>query len=171
MKKILLILSIGLCVNICSTAQTSSDRPTIFLEYDPTSNRMPLTDVKEINLSEIFQEIEIRGDITLILTNEPANKLLAKGNPKDLRRIKTTIKDRKLIVDARGKITFSKLIIYIPVINAALLVTNGETEIFSLGTIKSKELKIILNGDSRVSLNYEGKLKILPGKGYELVNK
>jgi hypothetical protein len=50
-------------------------------------------------------------------------------------------------------------------------VTNGETEIFSLGTIMSKDLKIILNGDSRISVDYEGKLKILPGKGYALVNK
>jgi hypothetical protein len=170
MKKIFFILSMGLCVTIYTPAQTSSDRPTIFLEYDPTGDRMPLTDVKEIKLSEIFQEIEIRGDITLILTNEPASKLLAKGNAKDLSRIKTTIKNGKLIIDAREKVTFSKLILYIPIVDADLLVTNGETEIFSLGTIKSKDLKIILNGDSRVSVNYEGKLKILPGKGYELMS-
>jgi hypothetical protein len=96
---------------------------------------------------------------------------LAKGNPKDLNHIKTTLKNRKLLIDAQGKISSSKLTIYIPVINAALLVTNGKTEIFSLGTIKPKDLKIILNGDSRISVNYEGKLKILPGEGYDLVNE
>jgi hypothetical protein len=161
----------GLCVTIYTTAQTASNRPTTFSEYNPTSSRMPLTGVKEIDLPEIFEEIEIRGDITLILTNEPASKLLVKGNPKDLSRIKTTLKNRKLLIDAQKKSSFSKLIIYIPVINADLLVTNGETEIFSLGTIMSKDLKIILNGDSRISVDYEGKLKILPGKGYALVNK
>jgi hypothetical protein len=35
----------------------------------------------------------------------------------------------------------------------------------------SKDLKIILNGDSRVSVNYEGKLKILPGEGYAIAYK
>jgi hypothetical protein len=50
-------------------------------------------------------------------------------------------------------------------------VTNGETEILSLGTIKSKDLEIILNGHSRISVNYTGKLKILPGLGYALLDK
>jgi hypothetical protein len=171
MKKIFLILSIGLYLNISTTAQTTSNKPTTFSEYNPSGIRMPLTGVKEINLSEVFQEIEVRGNITVILTNEPTSKLLAKGNPKDLNHIKTTLKNRKLLIDAQGKISSSKLTIYIPVINAALLVTNGKTEIFSLGTIKPKDLKIILNGDSRISVNYEGKLKILPGEGYDLVNE
>jgi hypothetical protein len=127
--------------------------------------------VKEINLPEVFQEIEVRGDITLILTNEPVSKLLIKGNPKDLNRIKTTLINRKLLIDAQKRSSFSKLTVYIPVINADLLVTNGETEIFSLGTLKSKDLKIILNGHSRISVNYEGKLKILPGVGYALLDK
>jgi Putative auto-transporter adhesin, head GIN domain len=170
MKKIFLILSMGLCVNMSTTAQTASNRPTTFSEYNPTSSRMPLSGVKEIDLPGVFQEIEIRGNITVILTNEPDSKLLAKGSPKDLSRIKTTLKDRKLLIDAQKKISFSKLTIYIPVTNADLLVTNGQTEIFSLGTIKS-DLKIILNGDSRISVDYTGKLKILPGKGYELVSK
>jgi|KBSSwiStaDraftv2_1062776.scaffolds.fasta_scaffold137548_2 hypothetical protein len=171
MKKIFLILSMGLCVNMSTTAQTASNKPTTFSEYNPTNGRTPLTGVKEINLPEIFQEVEIRGDITVVLTNEPASKLLAKGNPKDLSRIKTTLKNRKLLIDAQKRSSFSKLTIYIPVRNADLLVTNGVTEIFSLGTIMSKDLKIILNGDSRVSVNYEGKLNILPGAGYALVDK
>jgi hypothetical protein len=171
MKKILLILSIGLCVNISITAQTASARPSMFSEYNPTGDRMPVKGVKEIDLPGVFQEIEIRGNITVILTNEPDSKLLARGNPKDLSRIKTTLKDQKLLIDAQKKISFSKLTIYVPVTNADLLVTKGQTEIFSLGTITARDLKIILNGDSKISVDYKGNLKILPGLGYALVDK
>ena len=171
MKKIFLILSMGLCVNMSTSAQTASKRSTAFSEYNSAGSRLSLTGVKEIDLPETFQEIEIRGDVTLILTNEPTGKLLAKGNPKDLSRIKTTLKNQKLFIDAQKKSSFSKLTIYVPVTNAELLVTNGETEILSLGTIKSKDLEIILNGHSRISVNYTGKLKILPGLGYALLDK
>jgi len=171
MKKILLILSMGLSVNISTTAQSTSNRPATFSEYNPTNGRTPLTSVKEIDLPGAFQKIEVRGDITVILINEPTNKLLAKGNAIDLGQIRITLKNRKLLIDAQKKSSFAKLTIYIPVINADLLVTNGETEIFSLGTIKSKDLKIILNGDSRISVNHEGKLNVVPGEGYALVNK
>ena len=143
MKKIFLLLSMGLCVNISITAQTTSNRPATFSEYNPTNGRTPLTSLKEIDLPGVFRKIEVWGDITVILTNEPTSKLLAKGNAKDLGHLKITLKNQTLSIDAQKKSSFSKLTIYIPVVNADLLVTNGETEIFSLGTIKSKDLKII----------------------------
>ena len=41
------------------------------------------------------------------------------------------------------------------------LIINGDSEIFSAGTIQSRDLEILLDGTSLVSVKYLGTLKIL----------
>lgn len=128
----------------------------------------PVTLSRRIELVKAFNEVEVLGDVTIILTNNLEGKVLFHGDPKDVRFAKATIKNKKLIIDANNKRSFSKMTVYLPASGFNSLITSGKTEILSSGTIKVHDLEILLNGSSLVSINYDGKLRVTPGTGYEL---
>jgi hypothetical protein len=124
---------------------------------------------REIQLNKPFDEVEVVGDVTIILTNSFEGRVLFFGDINDLQLAKATIKNQKLIIDANRKNTRNKFTVYLPATGIDLLTTAGKTEILSSGTIKTRNLEILLNGSSLVSVNYDGKLTVTPGTGYELV--
>ncbi|MBC7886791.1 MAG: DUF2807 domain-containing protein [Ferruginibacter sp.] len=125
-------------------------------------------DRKEINIGEAFQQVEVRGDVTLVLSNGPAGGLLLEGNQKDISGVKTILKNGQLVIDAAKKKSFAKLVVYIPAADIKSLIVYGAAEIFSSGKIKTPELEIILNGESFVTVNYEGIVKVTAGEEYYL---
>ena len=129
----------------------------------------PLIRSREVELLKAYYEVEVIGDVTIILTNNLEGKILFRGDPKEIEAAKATIKNRKLIIDAYRKRSSNKLTVYLPVSTIRLLVTSGKTEVLSSGTIKTRDLEIFLNGSSFVSVRYDGKLNIVPGTGFELV--
>ena len=129
------------------------------------------TESKKIDLVETFNEIEVRGnDIRIILTDNLDGQLVFQGYSKDVKVAKATVINGKLIIDASHKKTYTELKLYMSIANVRSLVTFGKMEISSSGTIKTQDLKLILNGSSLVSINHDGKLKIIPGRGYEIAN-
>jgi Putative auto-transporter adhesin, head GIN domain len=126
------------------------------------------TEQKEINLTEKFKQIEVKGNITVVLTNETVTRLTLQGNARDLSKVNASVKDEKLVIDAEKKRGYSKLIVYVPASNASSLVINGDTNVYSSGAIKIDDLAITLNGVSSVSLRYQGKVKVTPGVEYYL---
>ncbi|HEX5654765.1 MAG TPA: DUF2807 domain-containing protein [Chitinophagaceae bacterium] len=141
---------------------TSSDSVAQAFSY------VPFIDQKEVNLSGEYRQVETRGEITVVLVNEPAGRLLLTGNQKDLDCLKTSVNNQELIVDAEKKKSFTPLTLYLPVAGITSLVINGDAEIYSLGTIKADDLKITLNGVSQLAVTYEGRVKVFPGKGFDL---
>ena len=132
-------------------------------------SQTPLVESREVELLKAYNEVEVIGDVTIILTNNLEGKILFRGDPKEVEAAKATIKNRKLIIDADRKRSFNKLIVYLPVSTMRLLITSGKTEILSSGTIQTPDLEIFLNGSSFVSVRYDGKLNIVPGAGFEVI--
>ena len=126
---------------------------------------------KKIDLIGTFNEIEVRGDdIRIILTDNLDGQLVFQGNSKDVKVANATVINGKLIIDASRKKSFDEFKVYMSAANIRSLVTFGKMEILSSGTIKTRDLKIILNGSSMVSINHDGRLKVVPGTGYEIAN-
>ena len=123
---------------------------------------------REIPIDKPFDQVEVMGDVTIILTNNFEGRLILHGDIDDLQLAKASVKNRKLIIDAKRKKRDNKLTLYLPVSGLDMLTTSGKTEVISSGTIKTKNLEILLYGSSIVSINYEGKLRVTPGTGYEL---
>jgi hypothetical protein len=130
----------------------------------------PATVLREVRLTESFDEIKVLGNVTIILTNNLEGSVVFRGNPRDVQHAKATIKNGKLMIDANRASSFTRFTVYVPVSNVNSLITSGQTEIFSSGTIRTQDLEILLNGSSSVSVKYDGKLKVIPGTGYELVS-
>ena len=134
-----------------------------------TYYQTPLIESREVELFKAYNEVEVIGDVTIILTNNLEGKILFRGDPREVEAAKVTIKNRKLIIDADRKRSLNKFTVYLPVSAMKLLITSGKTEILSSGTIKAHDLEIFLNGSSFVSVRYDGKLNIVPGPGFELI--
>ena len=79
----------------------------------------------------------------------------------DLERVQASVKNERLVIKAEMKKRKSKLTVYIPIGNIASLIINGDTEVYSSGTIKTIDLEILLNGTSLGSVKYLGGLKVL----------
>jgi hypothetical protein len=132
-------------------------------------NRSPVVDRKEINVSEPFQQIEVRGNVNVILTNAPAGYILLEGNYKDIGHVETILGKGKVVIDAQEKQSFSNLNVYVSSANLSSLTINGDGDVRSLGTVKTSELELILNGIVGVEVRNEGKVKVIPGEGYDLL--
>lgn len=124
---------------------------------------------KEIDINGCFQQIRISGDVTVFLTNGPTNKLWLKGDLYNLDRVKVNVRNGTLTVNAQRK-TRSKLDVHVSIAGIASLIVDGDTEIFSSGTIMTKDLHIVLNGTSMVSVKYHGGLNVIAGERAELID-
>lgn len=125
------------------------------------------TDHQEISITGEYKHIEVWGNVTVMLTDATSDKLLLEGNAKNFNRVKATVNDGRLEITAVKKKSLSKLIIYVPAKDAKSLIVNGDAEIF--GVVRTDDLKILLNGASKVRVRYSGKLKIEPADGYDLM--
>jgi putative autotransporter adhesin-like protein len=134
-------------------------------------SQTPLIQSREVELLKAYTEVEVIGDVTIILTNNLEGKILFRGDPKEVEAAKAIIKNRKLIIHAHRKRSRNKFTVYLPVSTISSLITSGKTEVLSSGTIKTPNLEILLNGSSFVSVRYDGKLNVVPGTGYDLIER
>ena len=125
---------------------------------------------QEINNSLALENVEITGEVTVVLTNSQNRTIRLQGSSKDISVVKTTEKDRTVEINAEKKRTASKLIVYLPVAKMHSLRVTGNAQIFSSGDIKVDDLEIILNGNAMVKVYCYGNLKVKPAEGYELIN-
>lgn len=130
--------------------------------------QQPVIESREVELMKQFNEVEVVGDVTIILTNNLDGKILLQGEAEEIRLAKTFIKNKKLVIDVNRKKSLKKFVVYLPASKLNLLTTTGKTEIRSSGTINTSNLEIYLNGSAFVSVRYVGKLNVVPGAGYEL---
>lgn len=96
---------------------------------------------KEVVIQDYFVEVEVKGEITVILTTAPAGELMVEGNVLDVATVKTSVKKGRLIIEADKKKCNSKLTVFLSVTNVDTLIINRESEIFSFGKIKVVSFK------------------------------
>ena len=130
----------------------------------------PLIEIKKIDIAETFNKIEVRSNAVIVLTNNLTNSVVLRGDAGDLEQATARVRKGKLIINANKNYNAGKFIIYLPVGNINSLVTSGNTQILSAGTIKVSDLEILLSGSSHVSIRHEGNLRITPATGYEITD-
>ena len=104
----------------------------------------------------------------MILTNEPSGTITIEGKEKDINRIRHSVKNNELVIDARRKNYFNKLIIYLPATTLQSMQVNGDGNISSTGMLQSEELYLTLNGAIDVKIKTTGKLHVDAPKELEL---
>ena len=128
-----------------------------------------VVDYKELSNGQAVERIEVRGDVSIVLTNALGTNIMLEGNNKDIAVVKTTVKNGTLEINAEKRKTLTKLTVYLPVNDIHSIIVTGNAQISSSG-VSVDNLDITLNGDSFVQVNHQGKLRIIPGAGYEMTD-
>lgn len=123
---------------------------------------------REVKVESTFQSIRIDGNIGVILTNDPAGTVSLEGKEKDLDRIRYTVKNNTLIVDAQRKNSFDDVTVYISAIRLQSIKGNGDMDISSGDMLEVDDLRIFLNGNINVNVKTKGKLSIDAPDEYDL---
>jgi hypothetical protein len=124
---------------------------------------------KEMKFETSFQSVRIDGDISIVLTNDPAGTLRAEGSEPTLNNIRYKVKNSELTIDAHRKNHLDKLTIYLSVATLKSMLVNGDANIFSTDIIKLENLQIWLNGITTVKVTTTGKVNVDASDAYELV--
>ena len=98
-------------------------------------------DRKEISITDVFSEVEVKGEITVILTTQPAGEIMVEGNANDLYTVKASVKKGRLVIEADKRKCPSKMTVFVSVNNVDTLIINRESEIFSFGKIRMLSFK------------------------------
>lgn len=127
---------------------------------------------KKIVLPEKIQEVEINGDVSIILTNDAPGSVYVDGMPAYTELVTVTTKKGKLTVSDGNKSRFFKTTIYIPAADVHSITVNGNTTISSEEIIDTDKLLITLNGISvvKVSSSKKGKINVKAAGEFELDN-
>jgi hypothetical protein len=123
---------------------------------------------KEVKVEAPFQRACIDGDISMILTNEPAGTLMMEGNEEAVNKIRYSVKNNELIIDAHRKNRLGELTIYLSAATLKSMLVNGDAHISSIDIIKPDNLQIWLNGNINVKVKTTGKVSIDAYPGYDL---
>jgi len=146
--------------------------PSLFLLFsfrpggDTEGRKLPVIQ-KEV-IVDPFQTVRINGDISMVLTNEPAGTLVVEGNENDVNRIKYIVKNNELTIDAHRKNRLDEITIYLSAATLKSMLVNGDGNISSIGIIKPADLHIWLNGNVDIKVKTTGKISVDSYDSYEL---
>jgi hypothetical protein len=113
---------------------------------------------KQLKIESAFQSIRIEGDISLVLTNDPAGTVIIEGKENELKKINPVFEKKILIIDVHRKQLFTKFTIYLSAITLQTIQLNGDGNISSIDFIRSECLRISLNGNIKVKVKTMGKI-------------
>ena len=113
---------------------------------------------KQLKVDSSFRGIRIDGDISVILTNDPAGTVVIEGRANEMKKIKAGFEKNILIIYAKRKPLFAKLTLYLSAITLQSIQLNGDGNISSNDFIKSERLHMSLNGDIEVDVKTMGEL-------------
>ena len=125
---------------------------------------------KTVNIEDFFRNVTIHGNISVVFTTEAPRMVIIEGKAKNISHIKATVKNSRLIIDARSAKNLAGTTVYISSSMVKSLNVNGDGTVTSDGIMRTKDLLITLNGNSLVHLASaeKGKIKVEAADGYEL---
>jgi len=152
-KPFMLVFALGILMTV--HGQVNEHSPTVISH-------------KEVTNSRTFENVELSGDVILILTNEKTNDVTLLGDSNDIDAVIMTEKDNKLQINATRARAVSTLVVYVPAAKMHSLKITGYSRVFSSGEIVVDDLEITLKGNSIVRVSHYGKLTVKPAQGYEM---
>ena len=135
--------------------------PSLFLllSFKPGDGEKKLSVVrKELKVESPFKSIRLEGNVSVVLTNDPAGTIIIEGKENLVNKIRTVFENNTLIVDVIPNHWFAKITIYLSAKTLQSLQLNGDGKISSIDFIQSDHLHISLNGDIKVKVKTMGQI-------------
>ena len=113
---------------------------------------------KELKIKGNFKSIRLEGNVSVVLTNDPAGTIIIEGKENLVNKVRAVFENNTLIVVVNPNHWFPKLTIYLSAKTLQSLQLNGDGNISSIDFIQSDNLHISLNGDIKVKVKTMGQL-------------
>ncbi len=133
----------------------------LLCSFKPAENNQPQESPivkKELKISERFKRIRFEGNVSVLLTNDPAGTIIIEGKENLVKRISGVFENNTLIVNVNHHRWFAKLTIYLSAKTLQSLQINGDGNISSIEFIQSDHLHISLNGYIKVKIKTIGQI-------------
>jgi len=126
---------------------------------------------KTIVVGDIFQQLEVWGNIEIVLTPDLSDSIIVEGSTVDINLV--GIKLKKGTLSVRGKwispTSTTKLIIPAAMLNT--IKVYGNAVISSAGELAMPELRVYLDGEARVKIRSRGHVNVEASDGYYLTKE
>ncbi|MBC7902520.1 MAG: DUF2807 domain-containing protein [Gemmatimonadaceae bacterium] len=134
-----------------------------------TSSPVPEnTTSREIAFVTSFNQVEVWGNVTIVLVEDSCQNLLVTGATREVNRLSARVRKNRLTINASYTDNNEVMTVYVSASMLKLLVINGNATIRTEGAIKSENLKIVLNGASDLKITSFGKVAVTAGEGITL---
>ena len=127
-----------------------------------TANTIAGTDNKIISTvlakGVVYEMIVVNNDIDVVLTESPVNEIMVTGEEESVSLVKHHVKRGVLTISSKMGSLKGKATVYISVSGLRKLEVNGKSKIVSQGSLNSKNLKVIVNGEAKFDLKNNGQI-------------
>ena len=126
---------------------------------------------RTIVLHEIFQQLEIWGNVEIVLTPEMSDSITIEGTTVDINLVGIKLKHGTLSVRAKwvNQSTTTKIII--PAAMLTSVQVYGNAIVSSAGELSAPQLKVFLDGEAQVKIKSRGKVNVEASDGYYLTKE
>jgi hypothetical protein len=106
----------------------------------------------------VYEMIVVNNDIDVVLTESPVNEIMVTGEEESVSLVKHHVKRGVLTIGSKKGSLKGKATVYISVSGLKKLEVNGKSKVTSQGTLNSKSLKVIVNGEAKFDLKNNGSI-------------
>ncbi|MBS1600437.1 MAG: DUF2807 domain-containing protein [Bacteroidetes bacterium] len=123
---------------------------------------------RTIVLHDIYQRLEIWGNIEIVLTPEMSDSITVEGTTVDINLVAVKLKNGTLSVRAKwvNQPTTTKIIV--PAAMLSSIQVYGNSVISSQGELSAPDLKVYLDGEAQVKIKSRGLVDVEASEGYFL---
>ncbi|WP_407520193.1 DUF2807 domain-containing protein [Lacibacter sp. MH-610] len=113
-----------------------------------------------IKAKHSFQSIVINNDIDVVLTECPDAEIYVAGDKKDIAAVSYFVKKGILYIQSKSGSLKGKVTVHVPVSHLQLVEINGNSTVTSNGTLSSRLLKVVVNGEAKFDIRSFGKILV-----------
>lgn len=106
----------------------------------------------------VYEMIVVNNDIDVVLTESTVNEIMVTGEEESVKLVKHHVKKGILTIGSKTGSLKGKATVYISVSGLKKLEVNGKSKIISQGSLNSKCLKVIVNGEAKFDLKNNGQI-------------
>lgn len=152
-----LFLLVSFLISLTALARKIGDNKPVF--------------TRTIVLSEIFQQLEVWGNIEIVLTPEMSDSITIEGTTVDINLVGVKLKRGTLSVRAKwvNQASTTKIIIPAAMLNSVQVY--GNAVISSAGELNTPKLKVFLDGEAQVKILSRGQVDVQASDGYYLTKE
>lgn len=120
-----------------------------------------------IPVKQAFTRLQVADNVSILLTNQPAAAVSARGTDAALQRVRVAVKKGCLYVWMAGSTDGKNVTVEVPAGLLEQVLVDGDSLIRSASVLDNPSLEVTVNGACRLDLRSSGKIDVQGTPDYE----